>query len=185
MAGELAYVNGGGIRQDLSSGDSLIVTETGVRELIDNLFLEQTEVDVELVKLLDDAREHISQNQVTGSFVLLKKVRDTRLGFGVEVDEDGILSSVGIAEITAACRSYKFDRTIENLPEVKDGAKLLLVSSKFGDYPDYFRDPYILPADLFLLKSTCGRNWVPLHLENTKVGEEIRGRLSRVNTPQN
>lgn len=185
LAGELAYVNGGGIQQDLLSGDSLIVSDAGVRELVDNLFLEQTEVDVELVKLLNDAREYVSLNQVEGSFVLLKKVGDTRLGFGVEVDEDGMLSSVGIEEITAACRSYKFDRTVEKLPEVNGGAKLLLISSKFGDYPGYLHDPYSLPADLFLLKSTCGRNWVPMHLENTKVGQEIKNKLVKTSALQN
>lgn len=185
LAGQLAYVEGGGVHQDLEASNTLIVSNDDIKGIVQDLFSEQSNVDRELSLLLDDARKYIKENEITGSFVLFKRAGDTRLGFGVEIGEDGGLLNVGVEEITAACRSYKFDRTIEALPEVGGNVKLLVISNEYSDYPDYLQNPYSLPADLFLLKSTCGRNWVPLHLENTKVGEEIKSKLSKATTPQN
>lgn len=185
LAGQLAYVEGGGVHQDLEASGTLIVSSAGIKGVVEELFSEQSDVDKELGILLDDARKYVKENEITGSFVLLKKVDGVRLGFGVEIGEVGELLNVGVEEITAACRSYKFDRTIEKLPEIGGNTRLLVISNNYGDYPDYLQDPYSLPVDLFLLKSTCGRNWVPLHLENTKVGEEIKSKLSKANASQN
>jgi hypothetical protein len=184
LAGELAYARGGGIRQDLVAHQSLIVSTNGVRELINGIFSETTEVDAELSKLLDDSRAYIKENSINGSFVLLKQVGSMKLGFGVQIDQDGEIVNVGIEDITAPCRELKFERMIKTLPDIKDGVRLLSVTSDFNDYPDRFHNPYSVPADLFLLNSTCGHNWVNRHLENTKIGMEIRSALKRTKENQ-
>lgn len=179
LSNKQSYISKGGVLTDLKVSGKLIVSKGEVNEMIDSLFDNSNEDEIELTDLLNFARKYVETEKPQKSFVLLKKSGENRYGFGVEIDDDGNLVQAGLSEIRHACREYTFDTVIDNLQETEGGIKILPISHKFEDYPGYLSNPYLLSRDLFMLRSTSGHSWVNIHLENTKVGEEIRRVLPR------
>lgn len=141
-------------------------------QIVDEVF---SETDPGLVSLLDSARKYINEKHPKKSFVLIMEDDTRRLGFGVRI-EDGIVENIGINHITAACQSYTFDKIKDGLQEIDNGVKILPVENEFSQYPEHYMNPYVLPADLFLLKAST--DWGNSPLIGTRVQLEIESGLN-------
>ncbi|EKD96219.1 MAG: hypothetical protein ACD_24C00136G0001 [uncultured bacterium] len=170
------YISSTQILLDASISGRIVSNEKHLREIIDDYF---SEIEEDEVSFLREAWGLISMREgFEHSFVIVKATPSKRYALGVEI-KDGVLAAIGIGDVTAPCREFNFDTIMDQYGVKDDGSVVLLeITGSFEDVAsDWFLNPYILPADLFLLRACTNEKWDGVSLEGTKVSESVESRI--------